>query len=326
MTPEREPALLPTDQKTTDPAQSSAADHIGVCIPTFKRPQLLGKLLSMLGQQKSQGLFRYSVHVIDNDPMRSAETVVLEFARSATPLVTYDVEPVQNIALTRNRAVRCAQGNYVAFIDDDEVPTDTWLLTLYLACREYRADGVLGPVKPLFGPEAPPWLMRSGLCERPSHKSGTILNHLQTRTGNVLFKRNILDGVDVPFAPEKGRTGGEDIEFFRAMIARGCSFAWCEEAPAFEHITPDRCHKRYYLDKALRIGGLTGEMLRKSGRGRWHAAIKSACAVAFYTVAVAIDLLCWNYAYIRHFVTTVYHLGRISACLGFVPVRYRRDS
>jgi succinoglycan biosynthesis protein ExoM len=258
--------------------------------------------------------------------MMSAQSVVEEYAHTAPVSATYDVEPKQNIALARNRAVRNIQGNFVAFIDDDESPTDDWLLRLYLACREYHADGALGPVKPLFGPDAPSWLKRSGLCERPSHESGTILNHLQTRTGNVLFRHSILDGVEFPFPPEKGRTGGEDIEFFRCMIARGCRFVWCSEAPVYEHITPNRYSRRYYLDRELRIGGLTGEMLKKTPSGRWPAVLRSVCAVTLHASHSVLSLTCGQSAYVRYAAKTAYHLGRIFGCLGVVPVRYRRDS
>jgi len=304
---------------------SDAIDHIGVCVPTFKRPQLLRQLLQALGRQLSDDLFHYSVHVVDNDSAKSAENVVREFAGAVPFLVTYDVEPVQNIALARNRALRSAVGTFVAFIDDDEVPTDLWLLRLYLACRQYNADGVLGPVRPLFEPDAPSWLKKSGLCERASHRSGVVLNYLQTRTGNVLFKRCMLRDVAIPFPPEKGRTGGEDIEFFRARIATGYTFVWCEDAPVFEHVTADRHRRLYYLDKNLRIGGLTGEMLRGPKARRWQVALQSAGALLFHITSATAGLVVGHHLCVRHLVKSAYHIGRIGGCVGVVPVRFRRD-
>ena len=322
-----------TEDTARPPALAAGAvDHIGVCVPTFKRPELLSELLLALGRQKVSSQFDYSVHVIDNDPAMSAQSVVVEFAGTAPFPVTYDVEPVQNIALARNRAVQRAFGNFIAFIDDDEHPTDDWLGELYEACRRYDADGVLGPVKPLFGPDAPPWLERSRLCERPSHQSGTVLVHLQTRTGNVLFKRSILNGVEVPFLPEKGRTGGEDIEFFRSMIARGSVFVWCQEAPVYERVPANRYTRRFYLDKSLRMGGLTGEMLRDAearkvfNSGPWPAALRSACALFVHIPSAAGGLLWGHHVAVRHLVKCVYHFGRICGCLGIVPVRFRRDA
>jgi len=76
----------------------------------------------MSGLRLRKGQFTYSIVVADNDQLQSARPVVLEF-RSASPIpVTYCAEPQQNIALTRNRAIANASGDYIAFVDDDEFP------------------------------------------------------------------------------------------------------------------------------------------------------------------------------------------------------------
>src|SRR5579864_121377 len=56
------------------------AGHITVCICTYKRPQLLERLLRALGQQSTGGFFSYSIVVADNDRLKSAETVVSTFS------------------------------------------------------------------------------------------------------------------------------------------------------------------------------------------------------------------------------------------------------
>ena len=84
---------------------TSEKSHICVCICTFKRPQLLGRLLAELERQNTRDAFSFSVVVADNDGNRSAETVTTGFARRCAFSVTYCVEPEQNIALVRNRAV-----------------------------------------------------------------------------------------------------------------------------------------------------------------------------------------------------------------------------
>ena len=128
----------------------SETKHIGVCVCTYKRPELLRRLLTELAGQETGGLFTYSVVVVDNDRLRSAEAVVQDFAASSTLSVTYDVEPLQNICLARNRAIANAAGDFIVFIDDDEFPEKQWLLMLYQAAERDDVDGVLGPVKSHF--------------------------------------------------------------------------------------------------------------------------------------------------------------------------------
>ena len=137
--------------------------HICVCICTYKRRSYLERLLCELADQQTDDRFTYSVIVADNDHLQSAEPAVRAFAGQCPIPIKYCVEPRQNISLARNRAIQQVDGDFVAFIDDDEIPTSIWLLTLFRACEKYKVDGVLGPVKPSYEIEPP-----VGLCKENS--------------------------------------------------------------------------------------------------------------------------------------------------------------
>src|SRR5215472_3239474 len=139
---------------------SATLKHISVCICTYKRPDCLRRLLLELSRQETLGLFTFSIVVADNDHTESARRAVEEFACSSKIPVKYCVQPEQNIALTRNSAVNNADGDYVAFIDDDEFPANLWLATLFQACEESGVEGVLGPVKRYFDAQPPNWLLK----------------------------------------------------------------------------------------------------------------------------------------------------------------------
>src|SRR5438270_949128 len=106
------------------------ANHIAVCVCTYKRPQMLQRLLNDVSVQETDGAFEFSIVVIDNDASQSAEPVVSAFAKKASIPVTYGAEPRQGICLVRNRAIEHAAGDFIAFIDDDEFPDRRWLLEL----------------------------------------------------------------------------------------------------------------------------------------------------------------------------------------------------
>ena len=131
-----------------------AKHHICVCICTFKRPRLLAGLLRALDTQETEGAFDYDIVVVDNDEAGSARLVVEFEATRTKKAIRYYVEPEQNIALARNKAVENARGDLVAFIDDDELPDSRWLLNMYRALMLFETAGVLGPVLPRY--EAPP--------------------------------------------------------------------------------------------------------------------------------------------------------------------------
>jgi len=141
-------------------ATNCAQGHISVCICTYKRPELLKRLLKALLAQNTAGLFTYSIVVADNDCSQSAKAVAVEVSASTLISIRYCVEPQQNIALTRNKAIEHSNGDFLAFIDDDEFPDSSWLLNLFRACEEHQVDGVLGPVKRHFDEEPPQWVIR----------------------------------------------------------------------------------------------------------------------------------------------------------------------
>src|ERR1044071_1566814 len=109
--------------------------HISICVCTFKRPELLEELLRALLQQVTEGKFTYSIHVVDNDGAASARDTVDRLRREQPDGNAYLVEGEQNIALARNRSVAQARGELIAFIDDDEVPINEWLLRMHAALR-----------------------------------------------------------------------------------------------------------------------------------------------------------------------------------------------
>ena len=68
---------------------SSPIPHISVCICTFRRPKMLDNLLGRLDSLQTEGLFTYSVVVVDNDAGASAKSSVEAFAKKSSVAVQY---------------------------------------------------------------------------------------------------------------------------------------------------------------------------------------------------------------------------------------------
>ena len=296
--------------------------HISVCICTYKRPQLLAHLLNELQKQTIDQLFTFSIVVVDNDSSHSAQKTVEAFREGSLVPVEYCNEPEQNIALARNRAVQNAKGNLIAFIDDDEFPHERWLLNLYTALLAYKADAVLGPVKPHFETTPPPWIVKGKICERKSFKTGTVLrNASDTRTGNALLQK-ILFGNDTDlFSPAFGRTGGEDVDFFRRVMAKGCVVVWCDEAVVYEIVPPERFKKTYYLKRALLRGKVV--LLHPPLKIKVYSVLKSIIAVALYTLILPFCFVAGTHVFMKYLIKYCDHIGKLLAAIGITPVRER---
>jgi succinoglycan biosynthesis protein ExoM len=297
---------------------SSSMKQISVCICTFKRPNLLMKLLGQLDKQQTEDSFTYSIIVADNDREQSAKQVVLNFTASSSVHTNYCVEPRQNIALARNKALENAEGDFIAFIDDDEFPVKNWLCDLFKTCNAYGADGVLGPVLPFFEQEPPKWIKKGRFFERATHETGYRIGISDARTGNVMFRKKILQGIEEVFGAEF-RTGGEDVDFFRRMMDKGCVFIWCNEAVVYEAVPPGRCKRSYLLKRSL----LRGRNSFRQQAGRVRNLTKSLIAVPVYGLALPFFLVAGDYHFMKYLIKFCDHTGRLLALLGLSPVKER---
>jgi len=242
---------------TTEPVR------VDVCIATCKRPHLLRSLLESLASQRLSPRVTVRIIVVDNDRSESARAVVHDFAgRSPWPVV-YDVEPERNISLARNRSVSLANGDYLAFIDDDETADERWLAELLGAMERYGADVVCGPVLPVLPPDAPKWAGNGCHYRWARYRTGTLL---QTGgTGNMLVNGKRIRTFPAPFNPVFGRSGGEDHDFCRRILDDGGKLVWCESAQVREYIGSDRLTLGYLVRRSLRTGLI---FARREAQGR----------------------------------------------------------
>jgi glycosyltransferase involved in cell wall biosynthesis len=279
---------------------------------------MLAKCLGGLEKQEQRG-FAYSIVVVDNDAQQSARNLVEDWARRSTITVLYACEPEQNISRARNRAVANASGEYIAFIDDDEVPEPDWLASLYETCSGLSVDGVLGPVLPRFLGTPPGWLVKSGLCSRASFPTGTPANDSKDmRTGNVLLAKAMIDGLETPFDPRFGRTGGEDADFFDRMLKAGRFFVWCNEARVYEDVPVERQTLTYHLKRALVRGGIEADRQAFLSYGT----LKSSAAVVIYCAALPVLLATRYHLFARCLVSCCDHLSKL---LGHLGIRLARE-
>lgn len=299
-------------------------DHISVCVPTYRRNQMLERLLRNLALQETGGLFDFSVVVVDNDAAGPARDTVIRLKDELGLGISYGIEPEQTISAARNYALRLAKGNYIGIIDDDEFPPQHWLITMYRAIRTFDVDGALGPVHPFFEEQPPAWLLKGRFCERPVYRTGTILHWDQTRTGNVLLKKEVFDKHLLCF-DVKFKTGGSDREFFKHAMYAGCRFVAVEEAPVYEIVPPVRWKKSYYMKRAL----INGYNAHKNSVSQVHGLswvmvpVKSTGALLAYTLAIPFCACLGNHVLVNCLERGSHHLSRLLAILGIELVKKR---
>ena len=225
---------------------------ISVCICTYQRPALLGELLKALAAQQI-GDFTHEIVVVDNDATGSARNVVDNFREQHPELsCKYDIQPEKNIALTRNRTLALAEGDWIAFIDDDEIPVNDWLVRLRNTADAYQSRMVFAPVVPKYLPGTADWVIKGKFFERPRYRTGTSIPCDNARTGNALVDAKLLRQFSPVFDPALGLSGGEDSALFDSLYQQGQRFVWCDEAAVMEEVPLDRANLRWLITRSLR--------------------------------------------------------------------------
>lgn len=248
---------------------------VSVCLCTYKRPGGLSGILNALMRQKDL-LGPFEIIIVDNDAAGSAREIIEEFQnRSDNIPIQYYIEPQQNIALARNRSVKEANGEWLAFIDDDEIPKLEWLSELVATALHYKADGVFGPVTAALPEETPHWIYKGKFFEKKSGQhNGDVVTASATRTSNTLIRSSSMKNRKTLFDPKLGLTGGSDSHLFADMLACGAYFVWCNDAAVTELIPKSRANFSWLMKRWYRNGQIHAErMINEKGKQAYFGLI-----------------------------------------------------
>jgi glycosyltransferase involved in cell wall biosynthesis len=231
--------------------------RVTVAVPTFRRPADLRAGLPMLlahaREVTGSGRYAAEVLVVDNDPERSAEAVVREFAAAD---LRYAAEPVPGIAAVRNRALDEAAGaRLLAFIDDDERPLEGWLARLLETWEASGAAAVSGRILADYAGELDPWIRAGEFFVRRSMPTGTPID--VAAAGNLLLDLEQIRALGIRFESPLGMGAGEDTVFSRALVLAGGRMVWCNESAAVDFVPFERMTRRWVLTRAWSHGNAT---------------------------------------------------------------------
>ena len=255
-----------------------ATSEVSVCIPTYRRPRQLERLLMSLVDQEDAPPFE--VVVVDNDEKRSAESVATSFLGRLRLL--YLTEPVRGLAKARNRCVAASTAKFLAFIDDDEWASPRWLAEHYRIARTSNASAVIGTVHFSFAEDVPDFIRTCGLFDQRLYADGEAIPWFHCRGGNCLLRRGGLPIPVDPFSTNFDLTGGEDTQLFRRMIDAGATIVAASQAITIEYRPFDRANLFWILRRSFRIGGTIveidwGNCYRKTRLQRgWDACLEGA--------------------------------------------------
>jgi glycosyltransferase involved in cell wall biosynthesis len=299
-----------------------------ICVPTFRRPDGLRKLLAHVERLTYDG--RVELIVVENDAeLRAGAAIAEQAARLFRFPLTCLVEPRRGHTYAYDRAFVSAcrassAPDFVAVLDDDEYPDPNWLTEMIRVALEYDVEIVGGPVFPVFdNPDH--WLAKSGLYAPTRFATGPV--PMIYGAGSMLIRRGTLEHyLDEPFLHEFAFTGGSDEEFFYRCQRDGRTFAWADEANVFETTPPSRTTVGYLLRRMFRKGTGATRVERKffgnigGAARRW---CKGLGLIGSGALSLPIMAFGGRRAMMRSLILAARGTGRIAAEFGILYEEYR---
>lgn len=239
----------------------ATAPRVAVCVTSYRRPDGLFALLGALDALAFEGPApQVRVVVVDNDADGSARAVCDEARSWLRHPLCYVVEKRLGIPSARNAAVAAAlDSDWIAFVDDDEMPEPGWLDELLRAAALHGADVVTGPVAPRFQEPPPRWIAEGRFFESQPLPQGAPRE--TAYTNNVLVRTSRLAALDRLF-DERLTPNGEDTELFSRLALGGARIVWAPRALVYEHVPPERATLGWLLRRSFHCGVAVSRIAR----------------------------------------------------------------
>ncbi|MBX3314115.1 MAG: glycosyltransferase family 2 protein [Actinobacteria bacterium] len=237
---------------------TSDGPTVAVCICTYRRPEVLRRLLDRLVDDVADlgHRARVGVVVVDDDPDRSATPVLDEFEGRFELGLHGRTSGLGDISRARNLAIDTGReiGEWLAIVDDDCLPDVGWIRNLLVVQTATGADCVSGACLDEAPAGAPAWLTEEPFLEVPADLPDGApieIGHLK----NTLVRSSLVGPGRVRFRDELGAsTGGEDAVFFYDLHDRGVTHVFASRPLVREVVPVDRTTYRYQLRRAYWYG------------------------------------------------------------------------
>lgn len=238
--------------------------QIAVCIPTYKRPDILKQLLNSIARNNfdTSLIKNIDIIVVDNDIDKTAESVIneLELEPNKHYHLHYFNYTVKGLSYVRNELIRRGLSfnpDFLIFIDDDEYVTTEWMNELLRTIIRNNADAARGPVFVKLSDYIPKDI--SKLFVRESYENNARIT--TWTTGNLILRCTSLRKYNVWFDERFSKTGAEDSYFGIQMTKKGAIIHWAANAVTYEIIPDTRANVQWYIKRKYRGANMFMYML-----------------------------------------------------------------
>jgi glycosyltransferase involved in cell wall biosynthesis len=184
--------------------------------------------------------------------------------------IRYVMEVKQGVSHARNTAYREATGNYIVYIDDDELAHPDWLAQYDVAIQKYPDPVILaGRIQVKTMTPKPDWMTNYVECWLGKYDYGDTIREITPEAlrvkqiafpfaGNMAVKVGFLHEIG-GFDPNLGRKkdqllGGEETQVCMTALERGYQLLYVPHAIIQHIIIPERLSLRFLKEKHFMQG------------------------------------------------------------------------
>lgn len=264
-----------------------------IAIPTFNGSQRLPEVLSSLAHQAETEFLRWEIVVVDNNSKDDTARVVRHYQSHQLLkhiAIRYAFVAEQGAAFARQRAVEMACGSVIAFLDDDNVPAEDWVINIHRFAQLHPRAGAFGSQVHGQFERSFPEELQSIACflavvERGDHPHLYEPQKKILPPGAGLAVRRDVWLQHVPkrlFLNHKGKTAGlasEDLEAVLHIQKAGWEVWHNPNMVVYHHIPAIRLQENY-LRALLRCVGLSRFYIRMLGLEEWQRPVMAPIYIA----------------------------------------------
>ncbi len=230
---------------------------ISAIICTHNRDAYLGAAIDTLLDQDFED---YEVIVVDNGSTDTTRAVVE--ARLPHPRLRYLYEPTLGLSVARNTGAEAAQGEIVAYLDDDAEASRGWLSALHKVYARHEKLAIAGGKVTLLWPpgrSCPPWLSTDMSGSLGAYDLGDELVSitqpgLTPRGLNYSLRKAFLEEVG-GFDLKLGRVGknllsNEELFMTQQALQGGWQVFYVPEALVAHNVAPERMVPSWFLRRS----------------------------------------------------------------------------
>ena len=256
-----------------------------VAIRLYNGAAILPNILDALSTQIIDDSIDWDVLIVDNNSVDKTADIVREFQQTwagRCPL-RYVLETQQGASFARRRAILEAQGTWVGFLDNDNIPDPHWVQSAYTFGKEHPQAAAFGSqIHPRYAATPPTNFERIApfipVIERDEVVCFTtgwraMSNLVPPGAGLVILRQAWLDHVPYPLTL-RGPVGdslsfkGEDVEALLYLKKAGRDI-WFNPQMHIHHEIPSWRFERSYLLRFFHGIGLSKYVTRMVGIASW---------------------------------------------------------